>query len=67
MTLRVYSIQLWGMMPLTFTPRVDSEAENPFLPENPKILLREGRFAKVPFMTGITRDEGLIVAFRMQY
>ncbi|CAG0902142.1 unnamed protein product [Darwinula stevensoni] len=52
---------LWTIMPLTFTPRVDSEAESPFLPDDPKILLREGRFAKVPFMTGVTREEGLFL------
>ncbi|CAG0907364.1 unnamed protein product [Darwinula stevensoni] len=50
-------------MPLTFTPRVDSEAKNPFLPDDPKILLREGRFAKVPFMTGVTREEGIMFIY----
>ncbi|CAG0886030.1 unnamed protein product [Darwinula stevensoni] len=59
------NFRLWSLMPLTFTPRVDSEAENPFLPDDPKILLRKGRFAKVPFMTGVTRDEGFLSVYKV--
>ena len=59
------SIQLWSILPFTFTPRVDFEVKNPFLPDDPKVLLREGRFAKVPFMTGLTREEGLFLVYRM--
>ncbi|CAL4122338.1 unnamed protein product, partial [Meganyctiphanes norvegica] len=46
----------YGRNPLVFGPRVDGE----FLPERPEVLLKKGRFNKVPIMTGTTRDEGAI-------
>ncbi|CAG0902144.1 unnamed protein product [Darwinula stevensoni] len=57
------NFRLWSALPFTFTPRVDSEAKDPFLPDDPENLLREGRFAKVPFITGLTRDEGLFLVY----
>lgn len=45
--------------PLTaWSPRVDKEAALPFLPEEPIDLMREGNFQHIPYITGITDDEG---------
>ncbi|XP_043247663.1 carboxylesterase 1E-like [Amphibalanus amphitrite] len=41
-----------------FQPRVDSEAEVPFLPKDPRVLLETGEFNLVPWMNGITEEEG---------
>ncbi|XP_054262011.1 juvenile hormone esterase-like isoform X2 [Macrosteles quadrilineatus] len=41
-----------------FAPVIEVATDsNPFLQEDPLILIRDGRFAQVPFVTGITRDE----------
>lgn len=45
------------MLPLTFTPRIDSERKDPFLPAHPQVLIQEKRFNSVPFMTGQTENE----------
>ena len=41
----------------TFIPRTDAEAEHPFMPVSPLELLRNGS-SKIPWMTGITSQEG---------
>ena len=38
--------------------RIDSEAEEPFMPESPLELLRKGQIANLPWMTGLTSQEG---------
>ena len=38
--------------------RIDSEAEEPFMPESPLALLRKGKIANLPWMTGLTSQEG---------
>ena len=45
-------------LPIVYKPRVDAESETPFLPEDPHVTLREGRFNRVPWMHGMTHDEG---------
>ncbi len=35
-----------------------SFSDDPVLPEDPETLLRQGRFSKVPILTGLTTDEG---------
>lgn len=42
----------------TFLPRIDSEAEHPFMPESPLDLLRQGKVLNLPWMTGLTSQEG---------
>jgi hypothetical protein len=46
-----------------FTPTVESPSEDDeaFMLERPEILINSGRIAsKVPWMTGVTSEEGLI-------
>ena len=38
--------------------RIDSEAEEPFMPESPIELLKKGQFSHLPWMTGLTSQEG---------
>ena len=44
-----------------FHPRVDADAAEPFMPEQPNVLLKSGRFNRVPWMMGAAQDEGLFV------
>lgn len=57
-----------GMFPISmFQPRVDSERQDPFLPDEPKKLLEQKRYQPVPLITGVTQNEGaLFVACNMQ-
>ncbi|XP_043210841.1 juvenile hormone esterase-like [Amphibalanus amphitrite] len=41
-----------------YQPRVDVEVEHPFLPEDPRLLLERGDFNLVPWMQGVTEEEG---------
>ncbi|GLH15216.1 Acetylcholinesterase [Gryllus bimaculatus] len=47
---------------ITFLPSVEKSGTSraPFLPAAPEQLLREGRFARVPYMTGFTTAEGIV-------
>ena len=54
-------------LPMTFVPRIDKEAKKPFLPEHPLALMKEGRINKVPWMTGVAREEGLGFVYGKQY
>jgi len=45
--------------PLTaWSPRVDVESSIPFMPEEPIDLMTSGNFQHVPYITGLTDDEG---------
>ncbi|XP_027208907.1 juvenile hormone esterase [Penaeus vannamei] len=44
----------WFLSPLFFLPRVDGD----FMPEDPNVLLREGRHQHVDLMSGVTAHEG---------
>jgi len=35
--------------------------EENFLPDSPKNIISQGKFHKVPFMTGVTSNEGMLV------
>ncbi|KAF0310373.1 Liver carboxylesterase [Amphibalanus amphitrite] len=39
---------------------VDREAENPLIPEDPHLLLARGEFSLVPWMSGLTQEEGAL-------
>ena len=41
-----------------YRPRVDSEVDHPLLPKDPRLLLRKGDFNLVPWMHGVTKEEG---------
>jgi len=47
-----------GLDPIFFTPRVDAEASHPFLPRDPRKILESGAFNLVPWMHGLTEEEG---------
>ena len=42
-----------------FLPRVDDETAHPFLPRDPRELLQLGQFNLVPWMSGLTEEEGI--------
>lgn len=48
------SMHMFFSFPRYFAPNVDGEV----LPDTPENLLVEGKFAKVPFIVGQTKDEG---------
>ncbi|EFX78599.1 hypothetical protein DAPPUDRAFT_105048 [Daphnia pulex] len=50
--------QALGLYPVAFGPRIDSERESPFLPDNPKNLVSNKQFNHVPIIAGLTKDEG---------
>ena len=41
-----------------YQPRVDPEADRPLLPEDPQLILERGDFNLVPWMQGVTKEEG---------
>lgn len=46
---------------LAFVPCVEPADSGVFLTEDPRVLLQEGRFNKVPMITGFNRDEGILI------
>ncbi|KAF0287231.1 Venom carboxylesterase-6 [Amphibalanus amphitrite] len=46
------------LLAIPYKPRVDTEADIPFLPEDPYLALQSGRFNRVPWMNGMTENEG---------
>ncbi|XP_057380572.1 carboxylic ester hydrolase-like [Daphnia carinata] len=51
-----------GLYPVAFVPRVDKEREFPFLPDTPERLVANKQFNQVPFIGGLTVDEGGLFA-----
>ncbi|XP_063592301.1 juvenile hormone esterase-like [Penaeus indicus] len=47
---------VWFLTPLFFVPRVDGD----FLPDDPNVLLREGRHQHVDLISGVTAHEGAL-------
>ncbi|KAL3282171.1 hypothetical protein HHI36_005365 [Cryptolaemus montrouzieri] len=56
---RIFSV-LNEAMPLPFRPTVEHPSQNAFLADSPANLFESKTFNDVPFMTGITKEEGLI-------
>ncbi|CAG0921134.1 unnamed protein product [Notodromas monacha] len=55
----VGSFHKWFLLPLAFGPVVDSNySEDPIFPRAPVDLLATGDFNRVPWITGVTEDEG---------
>lgn len=46
--------QEWFLFPMRMFPRVDGD----FFPDDPEVLLREGKYADVDVISGTTADEG---------
>ena len=42
----------------TFVPRIDKEAQFPFMPESGLDLVKSGHFEHLPWMVGVTSQEG---------
>ncbi|XP_043225314.1 juvenile hormone esterase-like [Amphibalanus amphitrite] len=51
-----------GSGDVVYKPRVDSDSRLPFLPTDPFTALQRGAFNLVPWMTGLTQDEGSLLA-----
>lgn len=52
-----------GIFPLVlFGPRVDVERKSPFLPAEPTELIRKKQFSSVPYIMGVTQNEGVMMA-----
>ena len=52
-----------GIFPLVlFGPRVDKERESPFLPAEPTELIKKKQFQSVPYIMGVTQNEGVMMA-----
>jgi len=49
------------MVPSPWKPLVDSWASNPFVPKNPRDALIDGEFNKVPLLTGVCSEEGIMM------
>ena len=43
---------------ITFGPRIDKEAQIPFMPESGLDLVKSGHFEHLPWMVGVTSQEG---------
>ena len=52
-----------GFGDVVYKPRVDAESRVPFLPLDPFTALQSGTFNLVPWMTGLTKDEGSMLVF----
>ncbi|XP_049837053.1 acetylcholinesterase-like [Schistocerca gregaria] len=52
---------------LAFAPVVEPEVEDAFVREHPITVLKEGRFNKVPVLTGVDSGEGVLFIFRDGY
>jgi hypothetical protein len=46
------------LVPVAFGPRIDSERDSPFLPDDPEVLVSRKQFNQVPMIVGLTKDEG---------
>ncbi|KAI9554676.1 hypothetical protein GHT06_019952 [Daphnia sinensis] len=51
-----------GLYPVAFVPRVDAEREFPFLPDTPERLVANKQFNQVPYIGGLTENEGGLFA-----
>jgi len=59
---KAYMFEEFIRAPAPFKPIVDGGlVEDPFLPEEPRELIRKGKYNKVPLIMGHNRDEGLLV------
>ena len=54
--------------PMTaWSPRVDSESPMPFMPREPIDMMKEGSYTHVPWIVGITDDEGAFKASALMH
>jgi len=49
------------MVPSPWKPLVDTWSSNPFLPKNPRDAIIDGEFNKVPVLSGVTSEEGIMM------
>jgi carboxylesterase type B len=46
------------LVPDAFGPRIDSERDSPFLPDDPEDLVSRKQINQVPMIVGLTKNEG---------
>ena len=49
------------MFPVGFGPRVDVERQQPFMPQHPEMMIRQGLFNPVPLITGVVQNEAAFI------
>lgn len=47
---------------IPFKPVVESKVEGAFLPDNPRQIIKSRQHSDVPFLTGLTAQDGAIKA-----
>ncbi|KAF5306371.1 hypothetical protein FQR65_LT07395 [Abscondita terminalis] len=52
---------------ILFKPVIESRSKNAFLPEHPVEIIKSGRMSQIPFMTGITTEDGAIKSSGIYY
>ncbi len=61
----VLVLQEWFLLPISFAPVVDAKySDDPVFPKAPIDLLLTGDFNRVPWITGVTTDEGYCMSWR---
>ena len=49
------------MVPSPWKPLVDTWSSRPFMPTNPREAILTGKFSKVPLLTGVCSEEGIMM------
>ena len=52
---------MFESFPIAFGPRVDVERPSPFMPQHPEVIIQEGLFSAVPFITGVVQNEAAFI------
>lgn len=53
-------LKAFRLYPVAFGPRIDSERTSPFISDHPERLLVTKQFNPVPYIIGLTQDEGAL-------
>ncbi|XP_046452283.1 venom carboxylesterase-6-like [Daphnia pulex] len=51
-------IEVFKIIPIAFGPRIDTERELPFIPDEPKNLIEQKQINEVPLIMGLNENEG---------
>ncbi|KAK4008458.1 hypothetical protein OUZ56_013598 [Daphnia magna] len=58
-------IEIMIEYPIAFGPRVDVERKLPFLPDDPRNLIKHKRINSVPLITGLNSNEGALIVLML--
>lgn len=47
---------------IPFKPVIEPKVENAFITEHPTVIIKSGKCAKVPWITGMNTEEGVLRA-----